>query len=512
MNSVRARYFAKLSNNMVGMLGGIVTALLVPKSLGPAHYGDFNFLKDSFDNLVRTMDMNASNAHFTYSSRNKKSGPANQVYFYFSICVGIALSFLVGVAVYSGAARSVWPGQGPFFISAGAALGFLSYLASNLTNLSDSRGFTVAVENQRRLIVALSMLILLAMYFSGLLGFASFFSYSIAVQAAMVFFSAALLKRAGVFGFGFKRVGIEDIKSTARYFYGYSSPLVTALVIGLVLGFFDRWLLQAVGGSATQGHYSLALKLSMVCALFTNSMAPVFSQSIASAHASGDMQRVRDLFGRVRVFYFTAAFISIFFAFHAKEIVFLVGGDEYGGATLPVTVMMLYPIHQAFGQLFGSAVLSMQFTGIYRNVSILTSSAGLVLSVFLVAPPGSGVPGLDMGAAGLAIKVVVLQVLSSNLMLFYACRKADLGFTRLAAMQVILLAPVLVIGLLSSFAGGLVTGAGGMTAARAMGRLFLDGSMYAVCSALLCLAFPAMLGIRREEVRGYARAFLMRGA
>ncbi|MBE7414480.1 MAG: hypothetical protein HS130_04295 [Deltaproteobacteria bacterium] len=512
MNSVRARYFAKLSNNMVGMLGGIVTALLVPKSLGPAHYGDFNFLKDSFDSLVRTMDMNASSAHFTYSSRNKESGPANQVYFYFSILVGIALAVLVGAAIFSGAASSIWPGQGATFVFAGAALGFLAYLASNLTNLSDSRGFTVAVENQRRLIVALSMLILLAMYFSGLLGLASFFSYSIAVQAAMVLLSAALLKRAGVFGFGFKRVGIEDIKSTARYFYGYSSPLVTALVIGLVLGFFDRWLLQAVGGSATQGHYSLALKLSMVCALFTNSMAPVFSQSVASAHASGDMGRVRDLFGKVRVFYFTAAFISVFFVFHAEEIVFLVGGDEYGGATLPVTVMMFYPIHQAFGQLFGSAVLSMQFTNIYRNVSILSSSAGLVLSVFLVAPPGSGVPGLGMGAAGLAIKVVALQVLSSNLMLFYACRKAGFGFAGLAAMQVVLLLPVLGIGYLSSFAGGLVLWAGGMTAAGAVGRLVLDGSAYVLGSAILCLAFPALLGIKREDMRGYARAFLMKGA
>lgn len=512
MNSIRARYFAKLSNNMVGMLGGLVTALLVPKSLGPAHYGDFNFLKDSFDSLVRTMDMNASNAHFTYSSRNARSGTVSQVYFYFSLLVGLALSVLVGAAVLSGAASSVLPGQGSSFIFAGAALGFLAYLASNLTHLSDSKGVTVAIENQRKLITAFSILALLAMYFSGLLSFASFFFYAIAVQAAIVLLSGALIRKSGVFGFGLGRVSLGEIKSAARYFYGYSSPLVAALAFGLVLGFFDRWLLQAVGGSVSQGHYSLALKLSMVCALFTNSMAPVFSQSIASAHASGDMTRVRDLFGKVRVFYFTAAFISVFFVFHADEIVFLVGGDEYGGASLPVTVMMFYPIHQAFGQLFGSAILSMQFTGIYRNISVLCSSAGLVLSLILIAPPGFALPGLNMGAAGLAIKVVALQVLSSNLMLFYACRKADLGFAGLAAMQVVLLAPVLAIGYLSSLAGWLVAAEGGMTAARAMGRLVLDGSAYAACSALLCLAFPALLGMRREEMRGYARALLLRRA
>lgn len=512
MSSVRERYIAKLTNNAAGMLGGIVTALLVPKSLGPAHYGDFNFLKDSFDRVVRTIDMNASNAHFTYSSRNKESGAANQVYFYFSILVGVVTAALVVTAFSSGVASSVWPGQGPLFILAGAALGFLAYLASNLTNLSDSKGFTVAVENQRKLIVAISMLALLALYLSGFLSFASFFSYSIAVQAAMVLLSGALLKRAGAFGFGFERVSLEEIRATARYFYGYSSPLVTALVAGLALGFFDRWLLQAVGGSVSQGHYSLALKLSMISALFTNSMAPVFSQGVASAHAAGDMGRVRDLFGKVRVFYLAASFISVFFVFHAEEVVFLVGGREYGGAVFPVTVMMLYPIHQALGQLFGSAILSMQYTNVYRNVSILSSSVGLVMSVLLIAPSGSVMPGLGMGAAGLAIKVVALQVLSSNLMLFFACRKAGLGFARPAAMQVILLAPVLGAGYVSSLAGELVSGAGAMTASGAVRRLALDGSAYAFCSALLCLAFPALLGVRRGEMRGYARALLRRGA
>lgn len=91
MSSIFQRYISKFTSNFLGLLAGIVTTLVVPRALGPAQYGDFNFLKDSFDSLVSTIDLNASNAHFIFSCRNEKSDKVTLFYLYFSLLVGIVL-------------------------------------------------------------------------------------------------------------------------------------------------------------------------------------------------------------------------------------------------------------------------------------------------------------------------------------------------------------------------------------------------------------------------------------
>jgi len=173
---------------------------------------------------------------------------------------------------------------------------------------------------------------LVAIFYGGSLNLYTLFAYSIGVQLLLLVYFAVRLKRNGTFDFRPRRLAPEEVSKTLAYFYRYSSPLVFVFVTGFLINYFDRWLLQFVNGSVSQGYFSLGLRLSIVCILFSSAMTPLFIQSMARAHAEDDQERIRSTFRLTGVFYFLTAFISVFFAFHAGESVFIIGGDEYTGA------------------------------------------------------------------------------------------------------------------------------------------------------------------------------------
>jgi len=501
---IRARYFSKFTNNLIGLINGGVSAVIVPKSLGPAGYGDFNFLRDSFEGMVNTIDLNSSNAHFVYTSRLSDSRRVNLFQFYITMLVGVLLITLVTALYVTGKTGLFWPGQETAYIYAGAVFCYLSYLATNLTNLSDSKGLTVVTERYRRVFSLAAMAVLIALFLVSWLDLRAYFIYVMAMQALMTVTFAFILRRSGAFDFRLRKMTLDELKEVSGHFYRYSAPLVVVLFVGFAINYFDRWFLQLIGGSVTQGYYSLSLRLATVSILFTSAMTPIFMQTVAKAHAQGESAKISAIFRKIGVFYFTAAFISIFFSFHSREVVELIGGAAYSGAVVPMTVMMLYPIHQTYGRFCGAVLLSTERTDLYRNITVFTSLAGVPLSFILLAPESYF--GLDLGATGLALKTVAVQALSVNLMLFAACRITGQPFMAFFSRQAAVIALLALLGFASSAAGAALFGAPGKAGSAL--RLLSSGSVYLPLALLLCLAFPGLLGVSREELNEYFTAFL----
>lgn len=502
MTSLLSRCLSKLTNNFIGLICGLVTAIIVPKSLGPAHYGDFSFIRDGFESLINTIDLNTSSAHFMYSSRHEESKSINQFYFYFCLLVGIALIIIVSLFFLTGNTHYMWPGQKILFVYAGAMLGFLIYLTTNLTKLSDSKGLTVAVEKLRTLTTLSGIVILCSLFYLDILNLYSFFAYSIVFQLMMGIFFLRCIKKNRIFDFRFKKLSTNEIKSSAKYFYEYSFPLFTASLIGFFLSYFDRWFLQLVQGSASQGFYSFSCRLASICILFTDAMTPIYSQSIAKAHADNKLGDIQSLFRKVRLFYFITAFISFFLLFHAKEIVFLIGGNKYSGAVTPVMIMLFYPIYQTYGRFCGAMILSIERTDIYRNISIISSCIGVILSFILLAPSSFVLPGMNLGAIGLSLKVIIVQVIAVNIMLFYICKIIKKPFHKYFLSQITTLIPLVVIGcclliIENNFREE------NITIIRTIVNLLIYGFLYSISNIGICLMFPGLLGLTNYELKNY---------
>ena len=73
MDSLKKRYFIKLAKSGIDALINVILLLFVPRVLGPANYGSFNFIRDSFQKIIAISDLNLGNAHINYTARKENS-------------------------------------------------------------------------------------------------------------------------------------------------------------------------------------------------------------------------------------------------------------------------------------------------------------------------------------------------------------------------------------------------------------------------------------------------------
>ncbi|WP_196215693.1 polysaccharide biosynthesis C-terminal domain-containing protein, partial [Vibrio cholerae] len=92
-------------------------------------------------------------------------------------------------------------------------------------------------------------------------------------------------------------------------------------------------------------------------------------------------------------------------------------------------ILALYPMHQTYGQLTSSVLFALEETEIYKNIGILFSLVGMALSLALIYL-------FDFGALGLALKMVVIQIVSVNVQLWYVCNRLKINFYRFIYQQV----------------------------------------------------------------------------
>jgi O-antigen/teichoic acid export membrane protein len=484
----------------------LIIALIVPRSLGPASYGNFNFLVDTSTKIVSSMDLSMASAHFNYSSKYEDSKKATTIYFYVCLAVGIILLSAITIVYYCGGIKYLWPGQKIGYIYAGACLAYLIFLAERLTHLSDSKEATIGTEKLRVIMTSAGLVILLSLFFLKTINITTFFVYRITLFASIVVALGIYLKRKRIFDFRFVKLEFSETKKILKYFYSFSHPLIVLSFFGLLFGYFDRWFLQLIAGSVDQGFYSFAYRLSAVCFLFTGAMTPVFMQSVAKAHGQNNMVKIKFLFGKIKVFYFIAAFLSIFFAYHAKEIISVVVGEKYANAVMPLTIMLLYPIHQTYGQLCGGMLFSLERTSIYRNINILGSVVGAAVTFFLLAPKTYLIAGLDMGAAGLSLKMIISQLVVVNLVLYSICRLIKHSFREIFFHQIIALIPLVAVGyfVICLVAVPLDQGVSSLTI---IGLVFIRFLIYSLIILSTCFFFPSITGLKRGELINYKNNF-----
>ena len=122
-------------------------------------------------------------------------------------------------------------------------------------------------------------------------------------------------------------------------------------------------------------------------------------------------------------------FFSCFLAVWAEELVFLLLGDAYKNAWPVLLVMLFYPIHQSLGQINGTLFRAVGETTLLMQITVVNLLISLPLSFILMAPSGGEVfSGFQMGALGLAIKVVGLNITFVNIESWYISKRYSIPF------------------------------------------------------------------------------------
>lgn len=328
--SLKKRYIAKLSTNLIGMLIALVTQAIIPRGLGPKTYGNFGFLTNSIKQIIGFLKLGTEFCFYTNLSKRPREIGLVGFYFYFVLIASLLLIIFTVIAHITGRYSVLFPDQSLFFIYLAVGWGIISWGTQVLQNMLDAYALTVSTEIIKIFQKIIGLAIIVGLFLLQKLTLISFFLYHYFMLFVLGVGFVYILSKSG---FPFQKGWIlhrEQIKNYFLEFYNYSQPLFIYTLLGLVVGVLDRWLLQYFSGSVEQGFYHLSYKIGAICFLFTSAMTPLITREFSIAFGNKDTHEMARIFRRyIPMLYAISAYFACFVAVQSEAITFILGGGEF---------------------------------------------------------------------------------------------------------------------------------------------------------------------------------------
>jgi len=164
-DSLKKRYSSKLGANGIDFLLSLITAGIAPRGLGPAAYGNFEFLSSFFMQFVGFFDAGTSTCFYTKLS--KRPDDTGLVRFYWLVVLGLSglTVMLVLAALLLNLNGWLWPGQEVAFIGLAAVWGLLTWYSRVIAKVVDAYGLTVPGEMCRIAQRVVGTVVLLSLFY-----------------------------------------------------------------------------------------------------------------------------------------------------------------------------------------------------------------------------------------------------------------------------------------------------------------------------------------------------------
>lgn len=424
-DSVKKRFVSKFVISILSAALNFGLMLFFPKFLGPTQYGQYEFAVNTFTILIGTMTFSVPDAYFNWISRKAKNLKVGEItastlafllLIFFSVLLFILLTNSLGYF------NSIWPGISVSVACYGLLIAFGLQLFNVLSILADGLGLTATFEffrlgqNTMRFIFT-GLLCVLGWITLHEALFAYFFAIIISCFIALIWFNKKKILR----GADFKahRWEREHLKTYSLFTFDYIKPLVIYSGLSFAFSFFDIWFLQYVDGSVQQSYLGISTRLAGMAGFITLAIQPILVREFAVAFEHNNEQRMKVLFERIRLFYFISFCIGTILFYNADLVLTFVGGKEYEMAVIVFKILAFYPALQTLGRLHGAIYYSTARTKIYSAVGVFVMPLGILLSCYLIGHENSFISGLNLGAKGIAYKMIIIDTLSIGILLFY---------------------------------------------------------------------------------------------
>ncbi len=481
--SLKKRYSIKLISNIINGVMGAILVAIVPKALAPVAYGQFVYLQDFFAKVIGFLDMGTSIAFFTKLSANSKRKELISFYFIYSLTILLILILSISAIIYFRYNSLFLPNIPTKYIYMGLIFGFLVWFIQILIKISDAYAMTISVEFIKILNKILSLLLLLYLIYFTAFNLDRYFIFHYISLISFIAILIWLFIKREIFRGIFNKFPIIDI---SKEFIEYSHPLLVYSIISVLAGIFDIWLLQKVAGSSQTGFYGLAYSISAICFLFTSAMTPIITREFAKSYASNDMENMRRLFFRyIPMLYSISAFLGIFISLQSSNLLNIFTDEKFRDAKLVLTIMALYPIHQTYGQLSGSIFYATNQTKLLRDISFITQPISILLSVIFIYI-------LDLGAVGLALKMILAQIIGVNIQLYLNAKFLDFKMKRFIYHQLYSILFFVIFAYISTKIVSLESN---------ILEFLISGLLYTILVIIFSFIFPEVFATTREDIR-----------
>ena len=411
-DSLKKRYSFKLFASIISGIIGAILIAIVPKALGPIAYGQFVYLQDFFMKIIGFLDMGSSIAFFTKLSARHTRKELITFYFLYSIVVlFVVLIFIFTINTFD-YTQVILPDIPNEYIFMGLFFGFFTWVTQIFIKISDAYALTVSVELIKIGHKVVSLLLLLYFVYFTAFDLNSYFLFHYIALFSFLLVLTYLFIKKDIFTKGLLSLNF-NFKNISKEFIEYCHPLLVYSIIGLIVGIFDIWLLQKYAGSIQTGFYGLAYSLAAMCFIFTSAMTPIITREFAKSYEQKDIENMRKLYFRyIPMLYSLAAYFGVFIAMQSETVLAIFTDERFQDAYLVLMIMAFYPIHQTYGQLSGSIFYAIGQTKLIRNIAFVSQPIGMLLSFGFVYL-------MEFEAVGLAMKMIIGQVIGTNIQLYF---------------------------------------------------------------------------------------------
>jgi O-antigen/teichoic acid export membrane protein len=482
--SLKKRYSIKLFTNIISSIIGAILISIVPKALGPVAYGQFVYLQEFFIKAIGFLDMGSSIAFFTKLSARAERKELILFYFLYSFFVLLIIFGFIFVCDTFGFLSAIIPNISIEYIYLGLFFGFFTWFTEIFIKISDAYALTVSVELIKVGHKIVSLLLLLFFVYQLAFDLEIFFYFHYIVLISFLLIISWLFIKKGIFQNIFNSQ--LPILNLTKEFISYCHPLLVYSIVGLLAGLFDIWLLQKVAGSEQMGFYGLAYSLAAMCFLFTSAMTPIITREFSKSYEQKDIENMRKLFYRyIPMLYSIATFFAMFVSVQSENVLLIFTDEKFKDAFLVLVIMALYPIHQTYGQLSGSIFYATGQTKLMRNMALFTQPLGMLATFILIYI-------FELGAVGLAWKMIVVQFIGVNIQLYFNAKLLNLDMKHFLWHQIY---SVVFFGILAIISSSVVSFDSPLI------NFLVSGVGYTFFVTISVYFFPQVFAINRDEIK-----------
>ncbi len=189
-----------------------------------------------------------------------------------------------------------------------------------------------------------------------------------------------------------RQLTLHPRKSAFAKMIKYSIPLIPATVFWWITSVSDRYMVNAMIGSAENGIYAVSYKIPTILTLVSSIFMQAWQFS-AVVESHGDKEEHVKFFGGVwssfqAVMFLAGSFVIAF----AKPLIMLLSDKEYYEAWQYVPLLSASMIFTAFTSFTGSVYIVTKQSGISFATAFVGAATNIILN-FLLIPSALGVQG-----------------------------------------------------------------------------------------------------------------------
>jgi len=468
----------------------VVTGFLLARLMGPDDFGLMSFLIATFVSFRGLIDLGSSSAFYTFIS-----GGSERYSFFIRYFFWLGLQLILPLIIIALVFPDKWIvliwQQGDRFLILLAFCAVFSQhsIWATVAQIGDSERRTYLIQTAAFLISVCHLLVVIILWYYESVGIVGVLVATLVehVLTALVVYRMLNPKQKSL-----QNLQADDTSTALRRFIEYCKPLVPYIFCGFFASFGDRWILQNFSGSSEQAFYAVGWQFSSIALLATMAFTRIFWKEIAAAHSIGDAEKLNSLYSRfTTILYFISTVIACALVFWTEELIILTLGDEYSSGSLTLMILLFIPLHQSLGQIQGAFLYATENSKLLAVVGSITLMVGLFFGYLMMAPSYAAIPGLHLGASGLAAKVVAFQIINVNVLNYLISSKMGWKFKWGYQFAIPLLC--LAIGWLSSILSrALVNGI--------LESLLVYLIIYGVFIALSVFLAPRVIGLTRDQL------------